>query len=99
MHYTLLSLLLIFLDREIIPFYSCLSDGYTQQKDKNCKWPSGKSGQQFHSLEETKTSCTIQPECTMFYEHQSIFWTCPVGSAVFSFDGATLYTAILGTLS
>ena len=86
------------MDGGIIPFYFCLSDGYTNKKDKACKWPLGKSGKQFDSLEEAKTSCTIEPGCTMFYEERSIFWTCPAGSTVLSFDGDTLYTAI-GTLS
>ena len=71
---------------------------YTQQEHARCKWPPGRSGERFHSLEEAKTGCHELPGCTMVYERSGSFYTCPVGSTIESLGGYTLYTAI-GKLS
>ena len=100
-NYILLSLLLIFLDGEMIPFYSCLSVEYTQHEGKYCIWPPGEFGERFYSLEEATTGCANLPGCTMFHQNSdlTVFSTCPVGSTFGSADGYTLYTAMIGKLS
>ena len=70
-----------------------ITEGYTANEFKFCKWTNSNPGQNFNSFSDALAHCNTDPSCKAFYAIQgdTVWGSCPADSTEIGVSGYTLY--------